>query len=89
MVDCINFPDVFISAKLIYWLSSDIEVSTAIVFDKYVLNNSFPSLSNTTITDLYVVPDNITDIYPLALTLILEISPSKSFCHKISLSCIE
>ena len=81
--DCITVPDVLTSANAKYLLSGDTVASSAIVLDRYVLNSSFPFESYVAITDLCVVPVNITATYPSLFTSILETLPSTSFSHKI------
>ena len=80
--DCTIAPVVSISAIAKYWLFPDISVAIAILEDRYVLNNSFPSELNITTIFLYEVPFSTTDTYPFLLTLIFSIVPSTEACHK-------
>ena len=81
ITELIIVPDVFISAKLKYLLSSDIDMSIAIVVDKYILNSSSPVIPYITMTDLWVVPVITTPTAPSLFTVIFDIFPSISFCH--------
>ncbi len=83
IIDCTSVPFVLTSAKLKYLLSLEISVSIAMVLPKYVLNISFPVLSNVCIIDLYVVPVSITEVYPFLFTVTRLIFPSKSFSQII------
>lgn len=60
-VDFINVPDVSISAKLKYLLSLDTALSITELLGMYDFINWFPFWSKTIITDLYVVPEHMTD----------------------------
>ena len=80
MFDCIKVPDVLISAIPKYLLSLDISASIA-VFDKYVLNNSFPDGLYVKIIVLWLPPDIVTQTYPFLFTFTFCICPSTSACH--------
>ena len=77
------------SAIAKYLLSCETLISTTLELTKFVLKISVPVLSNTSITDLYVVLDIRTDTNPFLLTLISVIFPSILFSYKISLSEIK